>query len=127
MTTERAEVPCNGCRLCCINQAVFLIPEDGDDPAIYDTMPARNPLTGTPGLRLRHKPNGECVYLDERGCTIHDHAPVICQAYDCRAQYLRMPRAVRRSAVARGLMSKDQFDAGRQRAHTLAKPPGGRS
>lgn len=33
---------------------------------------------------LAHKANGECVYLGKKGCTIHDRAPIVCKAFDCR-------------------------------------------
>jgi len=38
---------------------------------------------------IAHKANGECVYLDERGCSIHDHAPSLCRSADCRSVALR--------------------------------------
>ena len=61
------EVPCNGCTLCCQGDAVRLQPEDSVTE--YRTEP--HPYI--PGARmLAHKPNGECIYLDERGCSIHD-------------------------------------------------------
>jgi Fe-S-cluster containining protein len=28
-----------------------------------------------PYLILNRQNNGDCIYLDENGCTIHDHAP----------------------------------------------------
>lgn len=115
----RTPVPCNGCRLCCINDVIMLHPECGDDAAQYQTVPIRNPLTGKPGLMLDHKPNGECIYLGETGCTIYDRAPAICREFDCRRIYQRTTRAERRALIARGLASKDKFDAGRQRLHTL--------
>jgi hypothetical protein len=116
---ERASVPCNGRRLCCINDAIILHPEHGDDPALYQTVPVTHPLNGRPALMLDHKPNGECVYLGPTGCLIHDRAPVICREYDCRRQYLQIPRAERRRLVRSGLMSADKFNAGRDRVHTL--------
>jgi len=41
-------------------------------------------------LMLAHTPDGDCVYLGEAGCTIHDHAPALCRAADCRALALRI-------------------------------------
>ena len=115
----RSVVPCAGCRLCCINDMIVLHPECGDDPAAYDTVPCRHPITGKPAVMLRHKPNGECIYLGPDGCTIHERSPVICREYDCRRQYLQFSRAERKKLIARGLMDKAKFDAGRKRLDTL--------
>jgi Fe-S-cluster containining protein len=115
----RAPVPCNGCRLCCINDMIILHPEKGDRPAEYLTVEIRHPFTWKPAKMLQHKPNGDCIYLGETGCTIHDRAPLICREYDCRRQYLSMTRAERRKAVAIGLMDRPKLEAGRQRLHTL--------
>lgn len=120
----RASVPCNGCRLCCINDMIVLHPEEGDDPASYETERIRHPLTGEPALMLKHKPNGECIYLGASGCTIHDRAPLICRKFDCRKMYLRFSRAERKRMIRAGLLDRDKLDAGRDRVHTL--PEGAR-
>ncbi len=74
------EVPCNGCTLCCQGDAVRLLPED--HAAEYRT----EPHTAIPGaLMLAHKPNGECIYLEAKGCAIHDRAPSLCRSADCRS------------------------------------------
>ena len=116
---SRSQVPCNGCRACCINDMIILHPEHGDRAADFQTVACRHPLTGKPALMLDHKPNGECVYLGEGGCTIHERAPAICREYDCRKQYLSMSRPERRRAIRAGLMDQTKFDAGRDRVHTL--------
>ena len=118
----RANVPCNGCRACCINDMIVLHPEMGDDASTYLTEPTTNPITGKPVLQLRHKPNGECIYLGDTGCTIHDRAPAICREYDCRRNFLQFSRNERRHFVKIGLMSKEKFAEGRRRLHTLSKP-----
>lgn len=33
---------------------------------------------------LQHKFNGDCVYLGDKGCTIHETKPFACRLYDCR-------------------------------------------
>ncbi len=78
-------VPCNGCTLCCEKDLVRLEPEDraGD----YQTEPHPY-LRGA--LMLAHKPNGDCIYLNAHGCTIHNHAPALCRIADCRALALQM-------------------------------------
>lgn len=119
MTAPRAKVPCNGCRLCCINDMIILHPEMGDDTGAYETVPCRNPITGKPARMLAHKANGECIYLGAGGCTIHDRAPAICREYDCRKMFLRFTRPERKRLIKAGLCDKSKFDAGRDRLHTL--------
>ncbi|HEY6906570.1 MAG TPA: YkgJ family cysteine cluster protein [Ignavibacteriaceae bacterium] len=74
------KVPCNGCTLCCQGDAIRLLEED--DPAEYIT----EPHAYIPGaLMLAHKSNGDCIYLDGKGCSIHHRAPSLCRAADCRS------------------------------------------
>lgn len=72
------DLDCGGCVECCRGDAIFLHPECGDDVSMYDW----EPYEGRP--ILKHKPNGDCIYLGDKGCTIHDRAPVICRELDCR-------------------------------------------
>jgi Fe-S-cluster containining protein len=74
-------VPCNGCRACCINQRIVL---DDDEITNYITIPTARG-EGPVVHMLAHKPDtGECVYLGETGCIIHDRAPRACKHFDCR-------------------------------------------
>lgn len=73
------DVPCNGCTLCCHNDAIRILPHE--DAAKWQTVPHDR----IPGARmLAHKPNGDCVYLGERGCTIQHDKPQMCYEMDCR-------------------------------------------
>ena len=77
-------VPCNGCTLCCQGDAIRLMEED--NPLEYLTEP--HPYF--PGdLMLAHKQNGDCIYLNEKGCSIHSHAPLLCRSGDCRTLALK--------------------------------------
>jgi len=118
----REVVPCNGCTLCCRNEALVLHPECGDDIESYETEPYTHPLTGEPVRRLKHKPNGDCIYLGERGCTIHERAPVICQEFDCRRLFLKFSRNERRELIRKGILDKDTMAAGRDRLSSLEQP-----
>ena len=118
----RANVPCGGCRACCRNDRIILHPEHGDDPASFEIEPTWNPLTNRPALMLKHKPNGDCIYLGEEGCTIHDRAPAICREFDCRRFFMKFSRAERRAGVSRGLLTKAILDAGRERMRSLDAP-----
>lgn len=116
-------VPCNGCTACCRQELIFLHPEHGDIIEAYDTFPTINPVTNKEGHAIKHKDNGECVYLGENGCTIHDRAPVICREFDCRRWFLKFgDRAARRrflKALPHDDVSREVFEAGRARLHTL--------
>lgn len=115
---EHIKVPCNGCRACC-SQAVFLFPEEGDDPSQYETEAAVNPLSGKPSLMLRMRPNGDCHYLGPDGCTIYDRIPLMCRVFDCRRWFQKFTRHERRSMVRKGLLSQEILDAGRSRLPSL--------
>jgi len=78
-------VPCNGCTLCCQGDAVRLEPEDLAEDYLTEPHPY---IAGA--LMIAHKPNGECIYLNERGCSIHDRAPSLCRIADCRSLAARI-------------------------------------
>lgn len=111
-------VPCNGCVACCRHELIFLYPED--DQRQYLTRPATNPLDGRLGLALAQQPNGDCVYLGEAGCTIHDKAPAVCRAFDCRRWVLGLgDRAAIRRGLKAGAYDKAVVAAGKARLNTL--------
>lgn len=85
-----AYVPCDGCTACCRGERVILAPSD--DPSTYLTVPAELD-DGTPALMLDHKPNGDCIYLEDGGCSIHDRAPWACREFDCVKWWLATPEA----------------------------------
>jgi hypothetical protein len=113
------DVPCNGCTICCKSGPIFLQPENGDIASNYQTQIMIHPLTGAPKVALKHKPSGECIYLGDTGCTIHDRAPRICKTFDCRLLYLGFTQAQRREKIRQHPQLRDTFLAGRQRLHTL--------
>jgi hypothetical protein len=100
MNTDPVAVPCGTCRLCCKRTLIALT--DEDDAATYETE-----MMHGVSLVLKHKPNGDCIYLGDEGCTIHDRAPVLCRVYDCREQYRTYNREQRRDMVARGLLDPE--------------------
>lgn len=115
--TDRTSVPCNGCTACCRNgEIILLYPADGDDPAQYDHVEISTPH-GIASV-LRHKPNGDCVYLGENGCTIYQRAPRICRHFDCRMYFLSMNRNQRR--LFEKLAKVEIFAAARKRLSTLS-------
>lgn len=88
-------------------------PERGDDPSKYQTAMCHTPGKA-PYLILDRHANGDCVYLGEHGCTIHDHAPWVCRTFDCRELFKASDRIGRRRAIKRGDMTKEIFDRGRE-------------
>lgn len=106
-------VPCGGCTACCKGEAVYLVPGDAVASYLVEMSP------GGKGLVLQRKANGECVYLDASGCTIHDRAPTLCKVYDCRRQYQMYSRLTRRKMQSQGLLDAAVMEAGRKRVHTL--------
>ena len=110
-----SDVPCNGCRQCCVNDLIWLHPECGDDPRQFLTVPMVNPLTGKPGLALAKKADSrERVYLGAHGCTIHGRAPVICQEFDCGQVWTRRNQEPWKSALANGFVAPEVMREGRR-------------
>jgi len=85
-----AEVPCNGCRACCVGDRIWMHPELGDRPGDHKG----NVLVDDEGRWfLRHKDSSdECVYLNETGCSLFGdpRRPAICIEMDCR-RLLNLP------------------------------------
>ncbi len=81
------EVQCNGCTACCKHDHVVL--GAADDPMAYQWHVEHGYAV------LDRKENGDCIYLDESGCSIHDRAPGICRRMDCRTLFAMTPPDVR--------------------------------
>lgn len=79
-------VPCDGCTLCCKNDAVRIYPDE--DATKWKTE--LHPLIPK-ALMLAHKENRDCYYLGENGCTIQDDKPYMCRTGDCRIVAVRIP------------------------------------
>ena len=107
---DTVAVPCGSCKLCCQNFTVVVVMRDqGDDPETFETDGDGDDL-----LTLKHKPNGDCIYLGEDGCTIHDRAPTMCRVFDCREQHAMYSRKRRRIMLRAGLLSKDVLRRGNE-------------
>lgn len=116
--TKLGDVPCGGCHHCCQREVIAILPDHGDDPKRYAHDIIVSPGQG-PIAILKHKPNGDCVYLGSNGCTIHGNAPFLCRVFDCRQWFRGHSRAERRKMVEASPGTRDVFDAGRERLHTL--------
>ncbi len=109
-------VPCNGCTLCCQGDAVRLTKDD--DPKEYLTEP--HPYI--PGaLMLAHKPNGDCIYLEENGCSIHGRAPSLCRSADCRPLALKYDFTAAMQLHQLGRIDLRVWDKGNQLIEEMKK------
>lgn len=117
MNDVDAIVPCGDCRACCRNwQAIVLMPEDiGRYP--YDTV---QPLqcSDLPPM-LKHTEDGSCIYLGVDGCTIWEHRPTLCRAFDCRGAFLLWERQPAAEKAGDAMHCADVLAAGAARLHTL--------
>lgn len=77
---RQSSVPCSGCTSCCYHKDIGVKP---DEVSKYEVEPSTN-VNNKTGWSLKHKDDGSCVYLGEKGCTIYDSRPSICWKYDCR-------------------------------------------
>ena len=102
-------VPCNGCTLCCHGDAVRLLPHE--DPSLYKTEPFPYDLRYR---MLAHKPNGHCIYLEEKGCSIHETKPQICREMDCRKVAKNITYTQARKASKKGLLKMQVWTHGRK-------------
>ena len=110
-------VPCGTCQHCCKHEWIIIDPAKGDVLELYDTTEIVNPINGQPAHALKHKDNGDCIYLSETGCTIHGRHTAICRAFDCRRFYLNMqslPRAERRRQLKTIHRFQESFDIGKR-------------
>lgn len=81
-----ADVPCDGCTACCRSgQFIHVGPDELDALAnIPDEL--LFPAPGAPpGHRLMgYDENGHCPMLVDDRCSIYEHRPATCRAFDCR-------------------------------------------
>lgn len=82
------KLDCGSCRKCCQNDPLIVLTE-ADDPARYRCHEIKGGL-----YALDRKPNGDCIYLGEQGCTIWGRHPQICRVFDCAAFVKRMDEGV---------------------------------
>ena len=104
-----SDVPCNGCTLCCHNDAIRILPHE--DASKWETIPHDY----MPGARmLAHKPNGNCVYLGESGCTIQSSKPQMCRSMDCRNIAVKYSFTQARKLNAKGALPIAVWTQGRK-------------
>lgn len=105
-----ADVPCGTCHACCERDRIVLTEQESARFAWNFEGPQRV---------LDRKPDGSCIYLTARGCSVHDDAPDICRRFDCRVLFLITPKGVRRQRVEQNPTMRLVYDAGKRRLDTL--------
>jgi hypothetical protein len=73
-------VPCDGCTACC-HQRININPvrESVDELSQHLDV-----VQDEHGYFLRRRDDGACIHLGPEGCTVYQHRPRACRAYDCR-------------------------------------------
>jgi len=76
---------CGNCNLCCSHSAVTIFAAIDDIQA----HPLKKKICEEPETWLiPQRKNGDCVYLEDGKCGIHDNLPKLCKTFDCRVAYL---------------------------------------
>ena len=101
---------CGRCTACCKRELVPLMP--GDDMGL-DAVSFQGVQV------LRHKENGDCIYLGKRGCKIYDRRPQVCRSFDCRKFALGAMRGIGSMLEVR--KDPDVIRAGMERMNTLTQ------
>ena len=83
---DATSVPCGGCTACC--RASMFIHIEPDETATIRSIP-RPLLFAAPGrpkghLLMGYNDQGHCPMLVNDKCSIYEHRPRTCRAYDCR-------------------------------------------
>jgi Fe-S-cluster containining protein len=105
-----SSVPCNGCVNCCLHDAITLKADELGRYAWH--LEGDRPV-------LNRKENGECIYLTDSGCGIHDNRPDLCQRFDCRVLYLITSPEKKAIRISENPTMKSVYQAGFFRLHTL--------
>jgi hypothetical protein len=81
-----ADVPCNGCTACCESSQFVLVEPDERDARSAIPAELLFPAPGAPKgySLLPYDEHGRCPMLSDGGCSIYEHRPRTCRAYDCR-------------------------------------------
>jgi Fe-S-cluster containining protein len=81
-----ADVPCAGCTACCRSfQFIHIDPDERETLArIPPELLSPAPRSSDGQLVLGYDEHGRCPMLVDDRCSIYEHRPRTCRAYDCR-------------------------------------------
>jgi len=89
--SDLVNVPCGTCQKCCKNEAIVLTDEDSPLQYGIDNLQlASGPRGDEELVILKQRPNGDCILLGEKGCTVWPNHPAMCKKYDCRVRYMEL-------------------------------------
>jgi Fe-S-cluster containining protein len=80
------DVPCGACTACCTSSQFVHIDPDEADTLLHVPAALRFPAPGLPKghVVMGYDERGHCPMLIEGECSIYEHRPRACRAYDCR-------------------------------------------
>ncbi len=95
---EKGKVDCTDCTHCCKFHGGFILPHETsriashlkmDDSKFKEKYLEQHTQFNTTIFRFKSKkekdkPYGPCVFLDKKGCTIHDVKPLHCRVGTCK-------------------------------------------
>ena len=99
---------CGSCRACCFGIDGAIISDI--EANHYDCHEAEEGK-----WRLDQDENGGCTYLGEKGCTIYEIRPKVCQEFDCRSLILTVSPNILDENVAEGKILEEVVQQGRIR------------
>lgn len=81
-----SDVPCDGCTACCTSSQFIHVDPDELDTLAHIPADLLFPAPGRPPghVVLGYNERGHCPMLIDGECSIYEHRPRTCRAYDCR-------------------------------------------
>ncbi|HEY4331264.1 MAG TPA: YkgJ family cysteine cluster protein [Ilumatobacteraceae bacterium] len=81
-----SNVPCGECTACCTSSQFVHIAPDETDALAHIPAALLFPAPRMPRghVLLGYDERGRCPMLGDNGCSIYEHRPRTCRAYDCR-------------------------------------------
>lgn len=81
-----SDVPCGTCTACCRSSQFVHVAPDESDALAHIPPELLFPAPGHPRghVLLGYDDDGCCPMLVDGACTVYDHRPRACRAYDCR-------------------------------------------
>jgi Fe-S-cluster containining protein len=81
-----ADVPCDGCTACCTSSQFVHVEPDESDALAHIPAELLFPAPGLPRghVLMGYDERGHCPMFVDGACSIYEHRPRTCRAYDCR-------------------------------------------
>lgn len=81
-----SDVPCGVCAACCASSQFVHVGPDEHEALAHIPADVLFPAPMRPAghLLMGYDENGRCPMLNDDGCSIYEHRPRTCRAFDCR-------------------------------------------